>query len=109
MKKNLFAHSIARRLTAGLVVAALLAAPMVASAAPRHAPPPGGRHAPAQYDCHGPSVAPPHDSWHHPAPPPPPHHHHHHDGYCNSDVATDAAVAVGTLALIGLVAAFCAD
>lgn len=37
MKKNQFAHSIARRLTAGLVVAALLAAPMVASAAPRHA------------------------------------------------------------------------
>lgn len=111
MKKSEFAT----RLATGLVVAALLAAPVSASAAPRHAPPPGHRHAPAHFEHCGPAVPPPHGAFRHHAPPPPPpppprHHAPHRDYYCDdTDIATDAAVAVGTLALIGIVAALCAD
>lgn len=105
MKKS----NISNKLTAGLVVAALLAAPLASSAAPRHTPPPfRGHSAPAHFESRGP--------WHEPhgrhALPrhhEPPRHHHHDDYRCDSDFSTGVAAAVGTLAAIGLVAAFCAD
>lgn len=101
---------MSNKMIAGLVVAALLAAPLASSAAPRHAPPPfRGPSGPGHFECHDRYAPPPAAHRHHAPPPPPPHHHHggYHD--CDSDIVTDAAVAVGTLALIGLVAAVCAD
>lgn len=107
--KNIQSNSgKARRLVAILAATAMLAAPLTASAGPRHAPsPPPYRHG-----------APSRMEYRHPAPPPhfhggdrhpmPPHHrdHHHHD---SSDAATGVAVAVGAIAAVGLIAAICAD
>ncbi len=111
--KNIQSNSgKARRLVAILAAAAMLAAPLTASAGPRHAPPPTPyRHgAPSRMEYRHPAP-PPHfhgEYRHRMPPPPPPHHrdHHHHD---SSDAATGVAVAVGAIAAVGLIAAICAD